>query len=154
MNREATFVEELLEPETLEDQEEQMQKCESFSRSIFTKVIKSFIKDHLVPIVKQLVEQFVGPLKLKYDIQKDQLDVLLNHVNHKIMKRLFQRDPERVREYEKYLAMDLSNDSLDEDNVVCDNELNSKREPQPWLFETLIGILEKETCFEAGSEAT
>jgi len=65
------------------------------------------------------------------------------------MKRLFWRDPERVREYEKFLAMDLSNDSLDDENVACDNELNSKREPQPWLFETLVSILEKETTFES-----
>ena len=70
MNREANTIEELLEPATLEDQQMQMQKCESFSRDIFTKVITRFIKDHLVPIVRDLVEQFMGQLKLKYDIQK------------------------------------------------------------------------------------
>ena len=70
MNREASMVEELLEPATLEDQQKQMLECESFSRDIFTKVIKSFIKDHLVPIVKDLVEQFMDQLKLKFDIQK------------------------------------------------------------------------------------
>ena len=53
MNREAAFVDEQLEPATLEDQQMQMQKCESFSRSIFTKVIKTFIKDHLVKMVKE-----------------------------------------------------------------------------------------------------
>ena len=128
-----------------------MRKCEGFSRSIFTKVIKTFIKDHLVVLIKELVEKFIGPLKLKFDIQKDQLEVLLNHLNSKIMQRLFQRDEQKVREYEKYIAMDLSNDSLDEDNV--DNEPDSKREPQPWLFETLIDILEKETGAEAEEEA-
>lgn len=66
-----------------------MTKCESFSRTIFTKVIKIFIKDHLVPLIKELVEKFIGPLKLKFDIQKEQLEVLLNHVNNKIMHRLF-----------------------------------------------------------------
>jgi hypothetical protein len=41
--------------------------------------------------------------------------------------------------------MDLSNDSLDEDNA---DDLNSRREPQPWLFETLIDLLEKEMVAE------
>ena len=83
-----------------------------------------------------------------------QLDVLLNHINRKIMKHLFRRDPEKLRQYEKFMAMDLSNDSLDDENIVCDDELNSKREPQPWLVETLVGILEKETGLEHGSDQT
>lgn len=65
MNREAIFIEEQLKPETLQDQQMQMQKCESFSREIFTKVIKIFIKDHFTKIVRDLVEKFIGQLKLK-----------------------------------------------------------------------------------------
>ena len=56
LNREAIMDEAFLEPETVEDQQAQMKKCESFSRSVFTKIIKPFIKDHLAPIIQELVD--------------------------------------------------------------------------------------------------
>jgi hypothetical protein len=52
MNRDANDIENALQPKTIQDQQIQMQKCESFSREVFTKVIKVFITEKLIPKIR------------------------------------------------------------------------------------------------------
>ena len=64
MNRESIELEKQLTPKTEEENQAQMLECESFSRNIFTKIVKTFIKDQLLPKIKQIIEQYIGQLKL------------------------------------------------------------------------------------------
>jgi hypothetical protein len=54
-----------------------MLKCEAFSRDIFKLIIKPLIASVIAPKIKSIVENFIEPLKLKQDINKNQLTVLL-----------------------------------------------------------------------------
>ena len=93
-----------------------MLECEAFSRDVFTKIVKSFIKDQLLPKIKKIVEQYINQLKLMQVVSKRQLEVFLEHINSQIVKELFLKDQEKVKQYELYMAEDnLSNDSLDPD---------------------------------------
>ena len=131
-----------------------MLECEAFSRDVFTKIIKSFIKDQLLPKIKKIVEQYINQLKLMQVVSKRQLEVFLEHINSQIVKELFLKDQEKVKQYELYMAEDnLSNDSLDPDcqdnffSLGREFEPQNKysREPQPWIIECLIELLVKES---------
>lgn len=81
------------------------------------KVLQPFITNRLMPTINEIVEAYISPLKLNKFVSQRQLTVLLSHINHKIMMKLFSRDQEKVREWAAFMAEDaLSNDSLEMDN--------------------------------------
>jgi hypothetical protein len=70
MNRDSNDIERALQPKSVQDQSIQMQKCESFSREVFTRVIKVFMTEKLIPKIRHHVASCVNNLKLKQDIEK------------------------------------------------------------------------------------
>lgn len=55
MNFESKQIEELLKPKSQEDQTKQMQKCETFSREVFTNVIRTLLFEHIYPLIETKV---------------------------------------------------------------------------------------------------
>lgn len=115
MNRDSITIEAALKPKCLQDQTIQMQKCESFSRDVFTRVLKTFLSEKLLPKIRYHVQKHMNNLKLKQDVQRPQLEILLQYINKQILNDVFKRDMDRVRLYQQEMD-NLSNDSLDPDN--------------------------------------
>ena len=89
MNRESNFEKEVLRPKNQQDQQIQMQKCESFSREVFTKVVKTFIKDKLQPKISRIVNAYMSQLKVIQSISKMQLEKLMEVMNSNIMNEIW-----------------------------------------------------------------
>jgi len=64
---------------------------------VLKKVLQPFITNQLMPTINEIVEAYISPLKLNKFVSQRQLTVLLSHINHKIMMKLFSRDQEKVR---------------------------------------------------------
>lgn len=68
MNRFYSASQERILPESEEESQVQMQKCESFSREVFTKVIKPFILELLCPRIERIVLAYISQLKLVQEV--------------------------------------------------------------------------------------
>jgi hypothetical protein len=68
MNFESKQIEELLKPKSQEDQTKQMQKCETFSREVFTNVIRTLLFEHIYPLIETKVANLTSQLKLKQNL--------------------------------------------------------------------------------------
>lgn len=142
MNFESKQIEELLKPKSQEDQTKQMQKCESFSREVFTNVIRTLLFEHIYPLIQTKVAHLTSQLKLKQNLQKSQLEVVFRHLNKEILGHLFKRDEQKVKDYQVQRARDdVSNDSLDPDDNTGAQQV---REPQPWLIEKILEHLQEQ----------
>jgi hypothetical protein len=53
-----------------------MQKCESFSRDLYTAVTKTLIRNTVVPLVEEVVSKYSDMLKLKQDVRRKDLSTL------------------------------------------------------------------------------
>lgn len=81
-----------------------MQKCESFSREVFTNIMKPFITDKLCPKINMITIAYISQLKLLKDISKSSIKALLEIINSKIICELWRKDPFKVQKHELYLA--------------------------------------------------
>lgn len=53
--------------------------------------------DKLVPTVNDIVDSFIDQIKIMKDVSEEQFTVLMRHLNHKIIVKLFARDAEKVK---------------------------------------------------------
>jgi hypothetical protein len=60
MNRLYTMNQSVLAPQSEQDQEIQMQKCEAFSREVLQNVVKVFIAEKLCPKIQEVVEAYTS----------------------------------------------------------------------------------------------
>ena len=60
MNRQSIEIERILQPNSQDDQNIQMQKCEAFSRNIVTKILKPFIEQQLIPKITEIVDIYIS----------------------------------------------------------------------------------------------
>ena len=67
LNRFWLDLERQLQPKSQEEFDQQMEKCEAYSREIFT-LVKSFIEKTLVPKINKIVNAYISQLLLKKDI--------------------------------------------------------------------------------------
>lgn len=72
-----------------------MQQCETFSRDIFTKVIKPFITNDLCPKVEAIVSAYVTQIKLVKGVSEDTFKELIKLIYNKVMSELFKVDAQK-----------------------------------------------------------
>lgn len=155
MNRLAIDSLNQLAPSTSDEQSVQMEFCEVFSREVFVKILKPFIAEKLHPKIEEIVQMFLGQLKLVQDVSNLQMEKLLELIHERILKAIMAVDKEKLRAYEEWTDADnVSTDSLEFDPQGDIFEEGMKR-PQPWIIENLVSMLEKDQSIEnlGGEEA-
>lgn len=148
MNRYYSASQALILPDSEEESQVQMQKCESFTRDVFTKVIKPLILEVLCPKIERIVLAYISQLKLVQEVTLLNLQKLFTVIYQRILDEVFKKDPIKVQKHEAYLAMDnLSTDSLDPEADLDVNDedeyYNPQNEPHPWIVEQLVERLRK-----------
>ena len=63
--------------------------------------------------------------------------MLLDYINHKIILKVFSKDPVKVKKYEEYLAQENKSgeDSMEQEGDLDGDAEFVVKEPQPWIIE-------------------
>jgi len=99
-------VEKQLNAKSQDEFDSQMQKCEAYSREIFT-LVKGFIEKQLVPKINKIVNAYISQLLLKKDLSLSQFERLISVINQKIYSEIFKLDPAKVKDYAEYEENDV-----------------------------------------------